>query len=168
MKEHFRRAAAQVSCLLGTPTAFLTALTLVLIWGASGPLFDYSNGWQLIINTGTTIGTFLMMFVLQNSQNRDTKAMNIKLDELLRAIEGARTGLADLNDASDEELEQLEGELRQLGSDGGAMAAVEPSRAPTTASATAPPHAPAIFRSTDAAAIRRTSSPSTGRGPAQR
>jgi len=79
-----------------------------------GPLVGYSENWQLVINTGTTIATFLMLFVLQNSQNRDTKAIHLKLDELLRAIEGARTGLAMVGEMSDDELDELEEEFRKL------------------------------------------------------
>jgi len=114
MNELFRKAAANVSCVLGSPGAFIAATILVVLWAASGPYFGYSDTWQLVINTSTTIGTFLMLFVLQNSQNRDTKAINIKLDELLRAIEGARNRLVDLKDASDEDLDQLEGEFQRL------------------------------------------------------
>jgi low affinity Fe/Cu permease len=111
----FRRFAAATSCVLGSPWAFLLAIVFVLVWAAAGPYFDYSNSWQLVINTSTTIGTFLMVFLLQSTQNRDTKAINIKLDELLRAIEGARTGFVNLSDLSDEELDKLEAELLNLG-----------------------------------------------------
>lgn len=114
VNELFRKAATRVSCLLGSPGAFLAAAALVVVWAACGPYFGYSDAWQLVINTSTTIGTFLMLFVLQNSQNRDTKAINIKLDELLRAIEGARNRLADLKDASDDELDELEGEFKRV------------------------------------------------------
>jgi low affinity Fe/Cu permease len=116
LNEVFRRAAARVSCALGSPWAFLTAVSLVSIWAALGPVLDYSNNWQLIFSTATTIPTFLMVFILQNSQNRDTKAINIKLDELLRAIEGARTGLANVGELSDEDLAKLEREFRRLAS----------------------------------------------------
>ena len=114
MNELFRKAATKVSCLLGSPVAFIAAAILVVFWAASGPYFGYSDTWQLVINTSTTIGTFLMLFVLQNSQNRDTKAINIKLDELLRAIEGARNRLVDLKDVSDDDLDRLEGEFQRL------------------------------------------------------
>lgn len=114
MNELFRRAATRVSCLLGSSAAFIAATVVVVLWAACGPYFGYSDAWQLVINTGTTIGTFLMLFVLQYSQNRDTKSINIKLDELLRAIQGARNRLANLEDASDDELEKLEGEFRRL------------------------------------------------------
>jgi low affinity Fe/Cu permease len=116
LNEVFRRAAARVSCALGSPWAFLAAVSLVSIWAALGPVLDYSNNWQLIFSTATTIPTFLMVFILQNSQNRDTKAINIKLDELLRAIEGARTGLANVGELSDEDLAKLEREFRRLAS----------------------------------------------------
>jgi low affinity Fe/Cu permease len=114
MVETFRRAAARVACAVGSPWAFIGALLLVAGWALLGPWLDYSPEWQLVINTGTTIATFLMLFVLQNTQNRDTKAINIKLDELLRAIEGARTGLATVGDLSEEELDRIEGEFRKL------------------------------------------------------
>jgi len=114
MAELFRRAASRVACAVGSPWAFLAALAVVVAWAVAGPLLDYSPEWQLVINTGTTIATFLMLFVLQNTQNRDTKAINIKLDELLRAIEGARTGLATVGDLSEEELDRIESEFRTL------------------------------------------------------
>jgi low affinity Fe/Cu permease len=115
MSDLFRRFAAATSCALGSPLAFLLAIAFVVVWAATGPYFDYSNTWQLIINTSTTIATFLMVFLLQSTQNRDTKAINIKLDELLRAIEGARTGFVNLSDLSDAELDRLEAELLNLG-----------------------------------------------------
>jgi low affinity Fe/Cu permease len=115
MNNHFRRFAAQTSRVLGSPWAFLLAVAFVAAWAASGRYFGYSNGWQLVINTTTSIGTFLMVFVLQSTQNRDTKAINIKLDELLRAIEGARTGLVNLGELPDEALDKLEAELTNAG-----------------------------------------------------
>ena len=105
----------------------------VAVWAASGPYFAYSNTWQLVINTSTTIATFLMVFLLQSTQNRDTKAINIKLDELLRAIEGARTGLADLGDLTDEEIDKIERELvsiaRKAGVDAVRLGERDPCRA---------------------------------------
>ncbi len=124
LSERFRRIAARVACAVGSPWSFAGAVVLVLVWAGVGPYLGYSENWQLVINTGTTIATFLMLFVLQNSQNRDTKAINIKLDELLRAIEGARTGLAVAGDLSDAELERLEQDFRRLAIKSNAAAGV--------------------------------------------
>jgi low affinity Fe/Cu permease len=88
--------------------AFVTAVFVILVWAGSGPLFDYSDTWQLWINTGTTIVTFRMVFLIQYTQNRDARAMHLKLDELLRAVHGARTEMVNLKDLSDEELQKLE------------------------------------------------------------
>jgi len=122
LNDKFRSFAGHAGNLLGSPWAFFAAFVFVAAWAASGPYFGYSNTWQLVINTSTTIATFLMVFLLQSTQNRDTKAINIKLDELLRAIEGARTGLADLGDLTDDEIEKIERELvtiaRKAGVDG--------------------------------------------------
>ena len=85
-----------------------------MFWGATGPTFHYSDTWQLIINTGTTIVTFLMVFLIQNTQNRDAKAVHLKLDELLRAIRGARNELVDLEEMSDEDLKKLEREFKSV------------------------------------------------------
>jgi len=115
MQALFRRFANAASIGMGSPWAFVTAVLLVLLWLSSGHYFNYSDGWQLVINTGTTIITFLMVFLIQSSQNRDSKATNIKLDELLRAVQGARTGFVNLAELSDEELLQLEDELRRIG-----------------------------------------------------
>jgi len=127
LDERFRRAASWISCALGSAWAFVAAASLVLLWAAAGPFLEYSNNWQLVINTGTTIATFLMLFVLQNSQNRDTKALNLKLDELLRAIEGARTRLVNVNELSDAELSRLEEEFRRLASQEGRAVATADS-----------------------------------------
>jgi low affinity Fe/Cu permease len=110
LNDRFRSFAAHAGNVLGSPWAFFGAFVFVAGWAASGAYFAYSNTWQLVINTSTTIATFLMVFLLQSTQNRDTKAINIKLDELLRAIEGARTGLADLGDLTDEEIDKIEHE----------------------------------------------------------
>lgn len=113
MKETFRKIAAKISNLTGTASAFLGALTLIIVWAITGPLFDFSNTWQLVINTGTTIVTFLMVFLIQNTQNRDSKAMQLKLDELIRATE-ARDAFVDLEDLTDAELGMLDQEFRDL------------------------------------------------------
>lgn len=113
MKNVFRIFSNKISAITGTAYAFVFALLIVIIWATSGPLFDFSDTWQLVINTGTTIITFLMVFLIQNTQNRDSKAMQLKLDELIRATQ-ARTAFVDLEDLSDEELAQLDGEFRTL------------------------------------------------------
>jgi low affinity Fe/Cu permease len=114
MRERFRRFAHFVAHAAGTPWAFVLALTVIVIWGLLGPLFDYSDTWQLVINTATTIITFLMVFLIQNSQNRDAKAVHLKLDELLRGVTGARTELVNLEEFTDEELEAMHEEFRKL------------------------------------------------------
>ncbi|MDQ6621144.1 MAG: low affinity iron permease family protein [Pseudomonadota bacterium] len=115
MNEAFRRFAGLASRALGSPWAFMLALALVVVWASAGKYFNYSDAWQLVINTGTTVITFLMVFLIQSTQNRDSKTLNIKLDELLRAVEGARTGLVNLATLSDEDLLRLEQELQRLG-----------------------------------------------------
>jgi low affinity Fe/Cu permease len=119
LNDRFRGFAALAGNVLGSPWAFLLALVFVVAWALSGPYFEYSNAWQLVVNTSTTIATFLMVFLLQSTQNRDTKAINIKLDELLRAIEGARTGLADLRDLTDDEIDRIERELVEAAREAG-------------------------------------------------
>lgn len=109
-----RRIAHWVSVQTGSPWVIITAILIVLVWLASGPLFGYSDSWQLIINTGTTIVTFLMVFLIQNAQNRDAKALHLKVDELIRGVQGARTRLVNLEQCSDEELERLQAEFRHL------------------------------------------------------
>jgi len=114
IRDIFRHFARKSSAVLGTAWAFIGALIIIAVWGLTGPVFHYSDTWQLIINTGTTIVTFLMVFLIQNTQNRDAKAMHLKLDELIRAIEGARNRLVDLENLSDEELKQLEEQFTRL------------------------------------------------------
>ncbi len=114
MQDIFRRGAKQLSILLGSPWAFFLSVFLVLLWGVSGPIFGYSDTWQLVINTATTVITFLMVFIIQNTQNRDSHALQLKLDELIRAQRGARTGLVNLEELSDEELERLQEEFKRL------------------------------------------------------
>ncbi|HEX2603406.1 MAG TPA: low affinity iron permease family protein [Oxalicibacterium sp.] len=115
MHEYFRKFAVYCSDLVGSAWTFLVGLLTVIVWAISGPVFHYSNTWQLVINTGTTIVTFLMVFLIQNAQNREAKYTQLKLDELLCAIEGARTKLIDLDSLSDEDLVQLEEEFMRRG-----------------------------------------------------
>ena len=103
----FSRFAHATAHATGTPTAFLIAVMTVLVWAATGPLFNYSDTWQLVINTGTTIVTFLMVFLIQNTQNRDTMALQLKLSELIIAMKGANNDLATIEDMTEEELEEL-------------------------------------------------------------
>jgi low affinity Fe/Cu permease len=110
----FRRFAHGVSLAVGAPSAFAVALLLVVLWGITGPLFRYSDTWQLTINTGTTIITFLMVFVIQNTQNRDSQVIQLKLDELIRAVQEARNELVDMEDLSDEELRRLQLQFEAL------------------------------------------------------
>ena len=105
MYELFRRFSNRVADKVGSPPVFILAVIVVATWGLSGPFFHYSDSWQLIINTGTTIITFLMVFLIQNTQNRDAKAMHLKLDELIRSIEGARNQLIDLQNSPEENIE---------------------------------------------------------------
>jgi len=99
---------------MGSSRAFLVALLVVVAWAATGPLFGFSDTWQLVINTGTTVVTFLMVFVIQNTQNRDAMAIHLKIDELLRAVSEARTSLVDLEELSDEDLNRLKNEFQKL------------------------------------------------------
>lgn len=115
MHEMFRKFAVVCSDAVGSSWSFLIGLVTVIVWGISGPVFHYSNTWQLVINTGTTIITFLMVFLIQNAQNRESKYTQLKLDELLCAIEGARTNLVNLDALSDEDLVQLQSEFTKRG-----------------------------------------------------
>jgi low affinity Fe/Cu permease len=114
MTDIFRKFAHAAARAVASPWAFLLAVAIVLAWAASGSLFGYSDTWQLVINTGTTIVTFLMVFLIQNTQNRDARALHLKLDELLRAQKGARTSMVDLEDLSDHELDRLSEEFKSL------------------------------------------------------
>ena len=113
-RDAFHVFARQSSNVLGSPWAFILAIAIIVVWALTGPMFNFSDTWQLIINTGTTIVTFLMVFLIQNTQNRDAKAVHLKLDELIRALKGARNHLVDLEKLSDEELESLEKEFERI------------------------------------------------------
>jgi low affinity Fe/Cu permease len=114
VRDVFRVFAHRSSVMLGSAWAFAGAVFVILVWVLTGPTFHFSDTWQLIINTATTIITFLMVFLIQNTQNRDAKAMHLKLDELIRAVKGARNQLVDLENLSDEELKKLEKQFQRM------------------------------------------------------
>ena len=114
VSDAFRLYAKRSSKMLGSAWAFGIAILVIVIWGLTGPAFHYSNTWQLIINTGTTIVTFLMVFLIQNTQNRDAKAAHLKLDEIIRALEGARNELIDLEKLADEDLTNIEKQFERV------------------------------------------------------
>ena len=103
----FGRAATHVAGLVGSPWAFIAAVVVVVLWGLSGPRYHYSDTWQLVVNTGTTIITFLMVFLIQNTQNRDARAIHLKLDELIRSVQAAHNDMISVEKLSDAELERL-------------------------------------------------------------
>jgi low affinity Fe/Cu permease len=114
MRNKFRQMAERTAHAVGSSWAFLVALLTIVVWAVTGPYFKYSDTWQLFINTGTTIITFLMVFLIQNTQNRETRIVALKLDELLRGVEGARTGMVQLDHMSDDELETVQQEFMRL------------------------------------------------------
>ena len=114
MREFFRIFAQRTSQIVGSAWAFLLAAAAIVVWGVTGPVFHFTDTWQLVINTGTTIITFLMVFLIQNTQNRDARAMHLKLDELLRAVREARTEMVDLEDLADADLDRLQRQFQRL------------------------------------------------------
>jgi low affinity Fe/Cu permease len=114
MNELFRKFAHKTSEVVGSPWAFIIAVILIALWAVSGPIFGFSDTWQLIANTITTLITTLMVFLIQNTQNRDATAVHLKLDELIRAVKEARNSLVDLEDLSDEELQQLHEQFKRI------------------------------------------------------
>lgn len=114
LTDAFHDFAKRLAGDVGSPWAFFAALAIVVVWAATGPLFNYTDTWQLIINTGTTIVTFLMVFLIQNTQNRDARAIHLKLDELIRGMKGARNRLIDLEEMSEEELDNLQRQFVKL------------------------------------------------------
>lgn len=119
MRDAFNRFAVQASMMLGSPWAFGFALLLIVGWALMGPVFGFSDRWELLINTSTTIVTFLMVFLIQNTQNRDITSVQLKLDELIRSIDGARNHLICLEDIPDAEREKLKQEFTALKKDDG-------------------------------------------------
>jgi low affinity Fe/Cu permease len=114
ISDAFRIFARTSSNVLGSAWAFAGAIFIIVVWALTGPTFHFSDTWQLIINTGTTIVTFLMVFLIQNTQNRDAKATQLKLDEIIRALKGARNQLVDLENMSDEEMKKLGEQFKRL------------------------------------------------------
>ena len=110
----FNRFAKWTSRATGHPVAFVAAMLIIVVWAVTGPMFGFSDTWQLVINTGTTIVTFLMVFLIQNTQNRDSEAMQHKLDELIRAINGAHNGLLDLEELTEKDLERIKARYEAL------------------------------------------------------
>src|SRR5687767_6191357 len=114
LTDRFHNFAKRLAGDVGSPWAFMLALAMVIAWFATGSLFNFSDTWQLVINTGTTIVTFLMVFLIQNTQNRDAKAIHLKLDELIHGVKGARNALIDLEELSEEDLDKLQQQFVQL------------------------------------------------------
>lgn len=114
MQHLFRKLSTTISTWAGTAGAFVIAFSVVAVWVITGPIFNFSNTWQLVINTGTTIVTFLMVFLIQNTQNRDSRAVQLKLDELIRATSAARDSFVDLEELNDSEIAKLNDEFRRM------------------------------------------------------
>jgi low affinity Fe/Cu permease len=117
MRKFFNMCATKISTAAGQPMTFITAVAVIVVWAVTGPLFHYSDTWQLIINTGTTIVTFLMVFLIQNSQNRDAAAMQAKLDELLRAVDKAREKFIGIEHLTDQQIELVRSALERHAKD---------------------------------------------------
>lgn len=132
----FSRFAESVARAAGKPLTFVLSMAMIIVWAVCGPLFGFSDTWQLVINTSTTIVTFLMLFLIQRSQNRDTKALHVKLNELIAAVAGASNRLIDVEDLTEEELTRLHEQYRQLAAK---ALTNEDDRAQTTLSDVAPP-----------------------------
>jgi low affinity Fe/Cu permease len=114
VNDFFHKFAQKISGIVGSPAAFIAAIGIIIVWASYGPSFQFSEIWHLLINTGTTITTFLIVFLIQNTQNRDAKAIHLKLDELLRAVKPARDRFMDLEELSDVELDKLQQEFRHM------------------------------------------------------
>ncbi len=132
MEGWFRRFSHATAEVVGRSYAFMVAVATIVVWGLTGPVFHFSDTWQLVINTGTTIITFLMVFLIQNTQNRDAHAIHLKLDELIRAHGSARNSLLALESMSDEQLRNLQREFEQLRDRVAGVASTRPSRLPPT------------------------------------
>ncbi len=129
----FTRFAKKTASLTGRPATFMLAVLVVAVWGVTGPLFGFSDTWQLVINTGTTIVTFLMVFLIQNTQNRDTEALQIKLDELIKCFEQANNALLDLEELSDDELDRIRAYYFKLADEARERGALKVEKLPSPA-----------------------------------
>ena len=126
MRHLFEAMASRIAVAAGRPSAFAIALAVIIVWGVTGPLFHWSDTWQLVINTGTTIVTFLMVFLIQNAQNRDAAAIQAKLDEIIRSIEGARNQFIGIEHLGEDDLEKIRSALeKQVAGEPGRHAAIE-------------------------------------------
>ena len=114
INEQFRKVSVAAANFLGSPWVFIINVLLILLWLAAGPFFQYSDSWQLIVNTVTTVATYLAVFLIQNTQNRDSKALHLKLDELIASVEGARNRMVDLENLADDELDELQKQFQRL------------------------------------------------------
>ena len=114
MNQWFRTFAIHAANALGSSWMFLLNVLLIIVWLVAGPFFNYSDSWQLLVNTGTTVLTYLAVFLIQNTQNRDAKAIHLKLDELIKGVDGARTHLVNLENLTDDELDNLQGEFERI------------------------------------------------------
>lgn len=114
LRSIFGRSARRAADITGGPWAFLIAVLVVVVWGVTGPIFGFSDTWQLVINTGTSVATFLMVFLIQNTQNRDTKAIHLKLDELIHSVKRARDELIEAEDLTEDQLDELHGHYSEL------------------------------------------------------
>jgi low affinity Fe/Cu permease len=126
MDRLFTKIASRIAAIAGQPVAFVVALVLILVWGASGPVFHYSDTWQLVVNTSTTIITFLMVFLIQNSQNRDGAAMQAKLDEIIRSLDEARSQFIGIEHQTDTEIQKIREDLEEECDEGGKDGKPEP------------------------------------------
>jgi low affinity Fe/Cu permease len=162
MRDQFTRAAAVITRAVGSPFALVAAGLVILVWAVTGPLFGFSDTWQLVINTGTTIVTFLMVFVIQASQNRDSKALHLKLDEVIRSLDDARNDFVSVETATEEELKAREEEMAIV-----AQQVAEESGHPE-AEGTAKVVGRAIARTTAGTRVRRTRKRSTDKAGSSR
>jgi low affinity Fe/Cu permease len=145
MNEFFRKFASRTAGVVGSSWTFMLAVVMILVWAATGPMFHFSDTWQLVINTSTTIITFLMVFLIQNTQNRDAKGLHLKLDELIKATKGARNKMIDLDSLTDEQLKDLEEDYKRV-----CRKSDRPERTKTTAAAAKTVHEELAHRETEA------------------